>query len=252
VRKKLNVFHKLMILTFFVQLIGFSVGVDSSVSWRTYPVDSLRVFLSNLWSAFRFHFLEIMFFVLMLFFIIGCILARTRKETRTVGYWTLMLIMLVNAIFTVKTIAIVAFPFALIAFGLTRRWWEVRDRGSRVRFRELDIYHKLFVVLFALMIVSPVVLALGIPAFDHPLFAILYLLIPLALPGLFVAGCMRAKRLGRTATLEAGFVAFSFLICALITLVLAASCGYIFLAAAVLVPLTRRLWEARPAAADPP
>ncbi|HDH96101.1 MAG TPA: hypothetical protein ENF73_00050 [Proteobacteria bacterium] len=128
----------------------------------------------------------------------------------------------------------------------------MRERGSTVRFWGLDIYHKLFVVLFALMIVCPAVSALGIPVFDHPLFAILYLLMPLALPGLFVAGCMRAKRLGRTATLEAGFVAFSFLICALIVLVLAAHCGYIFLAAAVLVPLTRRLWEVRPAAADPP
>jgi len=144
-RKRLNIFHKLAIGAFFVQIAEFFLDytdiVDLSGWYNSLffsrissgePLGALDAFVLKSLQVLIFDFSAITFLLLLTFFIIGCIQSNVRKKTATINYWLFMLILFVNSIAFCKTISTLggiasgAAFFSLFIFGLTRKWWEVK------------------------------------------------------------------------------------------------------------------------------
>jgi len=237
VERRLTAFHKLMVFAVIAQVL--------SVLCSAYALGLLKraCELPTL-ASWAGGFLV----MILVLFVAGCMRARARRDLKTVGYLPAILIPFVSCIFTMKAISIFVGIPAILAIGLTRRYWQV-PQGPPVRgeMRSWNVYHRLIVVMYLLLVIIPLFVAYsgGNGSFNYAWLGAFHTSIPYLILVFFFAGCIKAKLYGEGSTIDAPFFFFVLLICALFSFIVGGG-GYWFLFAAIAVVLTRRLWEVKP------
>ena len=113
--RKIDIFHKLILFIFPVEIL-LELKSDYYLNARLNRALGIQVP----------ELLSISAFLILLLFIIGCIRSKIWKKTVTINYYLFMFILLVNGVFLVKDIASLVILPAIIIFGLTRKYWEVK------------------------------------------------------------------------------------------------------------------------------